>query len=79
MKLNLYRQYAASFASLGVIAVITTFTISVSVEQHQLNNQQDAPDMSVAVANADTSSGMGTLSYQGAAYKGANKAIVISH
>lgn len=56
MKLNLCRQYAASFASLGVIAVITAFTISVSVEQHQLNNQQDPPSMRVAVANADSSS-----------------------
>lgn len=54
MKLNLCRQYAASFASLGVIAVITAFTISVSVEQHQLNNQQDAPAIKVAVASADS-------------------------
>lgn len=56
MKLNLCRQYAASFASLGVIAVITAFTISVSVEQHQLNNQQDTPAARVAAANADSTS-----------------------
>jgi hypothetical protein len=56
MKLNLCRQYAASFASLGVISVITAFTISVSVEQHQLNNQQDAPVVRIAVANADSTS-----------------------
>lgn len=56
MKLNLCRQYAASFASLGVIAVITAFTISVSVEQHQLNNQQDAPAMRIAIANTDSTS-----------------------
>ncbi|WP_343669142.1 hypothetical protein [Chitinophaga sp.] len=56
MKLNLCRQYAASLASLGVIAVITAFTISVSVEQHQLNNQQETPAMKVAAANADSSS-----------------------
>jgi hypothetical protein len=55
MKLNLCRQYAASFASLGVIAVITAFTISVGVEQHQLNNQQDTPAARVA-ANADSTS-----------------------
>ena len=54
MKLNLCRQYAASFASLGVIAVITAFTISVSVEQHQLNNQQDVPAVRAAVAGADS-------------------------
>ncbi|WP_343692417.1 hypothetical protein [Chitinophaga sp.] len=56
MKLNLCRQYAASFASLGVIAVITAFTISVSVEQHQLNNQQDAPAVSIAIASVDSTS-----------------------
>lgn len=54
MNLNLCIQHAASFASLGVIAVITAFTISVSVEQHQLNNQQDTPAIKVAVANADS-------------------------
>jgi hypothetical protein len=38
MKLNICNQYASSFASLGVIAVIIAFTIQVSMGEHQLSN-----------------------------------------
>lgn len=54
MKLNLSSPYAASFASLGVIIVIIAFTIQVSIEQHQLNNQQGAPAVKVAALQADS-------------------------
>jgi hypothetical protein len=55
MKMNLSSPYAASFASLGVITVIIAFTIQVSIEQHQLNNRQDAPALKVAALQADSS------------------------